>query len=125
MKTTEPNVRQRLKVETAESHKRLDNLLSDRGPFNSAANYQWYLKGMYTLYRHCESSINWVEEKAELSARENCLFELIESDLETLGEQAPSVVAAPETQANSDLANDDASRWARAYVMEGLSLIHI
>jgi heme oxygenase len=120
MKTTQTNVRQRLKIETAQPHKRLDDMMSARGPFDSAENYHWYLCGMHALYRHCESSITWVQQQANLPERGNSVLDLVRRDLATLNLEP--LADAPLVSHEIKPDQDAATQWARAYVMEGSSV---
>ena len=116
MNTTETNVRRRLKSETASAHKKLDEMMSARGPFDSVENYQWYLSGMRVLCRYCEPSIEWVEKEAGLGGRERSLVELIDSDLATVS-NAPAPAGADFSTSLHALSVP--SRWAQTYVLEG------
>lgn len=120
METTNQNLRQRLKVETAEAHQRLDEVMSSRGPFDSNDNYAWYLTGMGALHLHCQPSILWVESQIGLTPRKPSLCDLIASDLATLGSRfVPSKPANLADSTNSQNERSIASRWAQTYVMEG------
>jgi heme oxygenase len=112
-----------LKTETAEAHKRLDTMMSSRGPFDSADNYRWYLTGMHALHRHCQRSTRWVESHIGLEPRESELCRLIEADLTTIGK--PLALPAGDDLATSGGQQNEidiSSRWAQAYVIEGSAI---
>ena len=122
MASTEQNIRQRLRSETAASHRKLDSVMGQRDSFSTLANYQFYLQGMRQLYVRCDESLRWASQAGGLPMREPNLIALIDVDLASLSTAPRDTLVPGGCSTAPDSQESSSVHWGQAYVMEGSSI---
>lgn len=109
-------LRDRLRCETKESHARLDLIIDDLSPFDSALGYRIYLKGLFSLYSIYGDAIDWTSEMAGIDPTAKELQSAIKNDLN--GTIDMKVAATQQV----NVIHSVNLNWAAGYVMEGSAM---
>ena len=109
------NLREALRSETKAAHQKLDDFVGQMKIFDSAENYRAFLLGMNRLYQTFGSAVDWASAKVSIAPSVSKLIGAIQLD---------GGFTERELQWNDDvrLADDEASQWAAAYVLEGSAM---
>lgn len=108
------SLRDRLREETKSAHKQLDAVAGALDAFSSAANYRIYLSCLHQLYVTFGEHIDWASGQAGIALTVEHLKSAIVDDI-----GGDLYMTAKPTATAED---DEASKWAAAYVMEGSAM---
>ena len=109
------NLRDALRSETKAAHQKLDDFVGQMKIFDSVESYRAFLLGMNRLYQCFGEELNWASAQVCIAPPVTKLVNAIELD---------GSFSKPELQWNNDtpLADNEASKWAAAYVLEGSAM---
>ena len=109
------NLREALRSETKAAHQKLDDFVGQMKIFDSAENYRAFLLGMNRLYQTFGSAVDWASTKVSIAPSVSKLIGAIQLD---------GGFTERELQWSDDvrLADNEASQWAAAYVLEGSAM---
>ena len=109
------NLRDALRSETKAAHQKLDDFVGQMKIFDSAESYRAFLMGMNRLYQTYGAELDWAAAQVGIPPSVSKLTEAIQQD---------GTFSQCELQWNQrdPLPNNQASKWAAAYVLEGSAM---